>query len=288
MTFAMSTKAMGITGALLLVLGVVSMALIALARRESPVRIAWARYEAALEREARFLVLPQSGKKLAQQHVLAVIAAFILPFILNTPEFLVFVPVAIFAPYFVLESRHRERVMMIEEQLAPWLRNLSGTLKSTPALGDAIGSSASHVRAPLAEELDRMLKEYALGTPLDKALINLSERISSATVSSALATILIGRQTGGDMSTILESSASTLEEMARLEGVVRTKTAEGKSQAMVLGAMPFVVIAGLYMVDPDWLTPLFTSVMGKMIIFGAFLLWAGAIALALRILQVDI
>ena len=79
-----------------------------------------------------------------------------------------------------------------------------------------------------------------------------------------------------------------LREMARLEGVVRTKTAEGKTQAYVLGVIPFVLIGAIHMVDEHWLDPLGSSTLGFAIISVAAVLWITAILLARKILAVDI
>jgi Flp pilus assembly protein TadB len=127
-----------------------------------------------------------------------------------------------------------------------------------------------------------------LGTPLDAAILNMSARLKSRLVSSSLATILVGRQTGGDLPAILEQSAATLREMQRLEGVVRTKTAEGRMQAFVLGAIPFVLLAVLHQMDPTYLVPLFETTTGNVVIIFAVILWFSAIIMARRILTVDI
>jgi tight adherence protein B len=76
--------------------------------------------------------------------------------------------------------------------------------------------------------------------------------------------------------------------MARLEGVVRTKTAEGKTQAYVLGVIPFVLIGAIHMVDEHWLEPLGSTTLGFAIIGTAAVLWVAAILLARRILAVDV
>ena len=115
-----------------------------------------------------------------------------------------------------------------------------------------------------------------------------STRIKSRIISSSLATVLVGRQTGGDLPSILEQSASTLREMARLEGVVRTKTAEGKMQATVLAVIPFVLLFALHQVDNNWLRPLFQTTIGYVVLMAATILWASAILVARRILTVDI
>src|SRR5690606_924 len=176
----------------------------------------------------------------------------------------------------------------IDEQLDPWLLMLSNALKASPSLGEAFANSAKLMRPPMSQELDLALKEMKLGTPLDQAVLNMSVRIGSPSVSSALATILVGRQTGGDLPKILEESSATLREMARLEGVVRTKTAEGKTQAYVLGVIPFVLIGAIHMVDENWLKPLGETSLGFIIIGTAAILWVSAILLARRILAVDI
>ena len=103
-----------------------------------------------------------------------------------------------------------------------------------------------------------------------------------------LATVLVGRQTGGDLPNILETGASTLREMARLEGVIRTKTSEGKMQTMVLAIIPFALLGMIHYMDNTWLRPLVETSLGNTIIVVATTLWFVAIVLARRILSVDI
>ena len=76
--------------------------------------------------------------------------------------------------------------------------------------------------------------------------------------------------------------------MSRLEGVVRTKTAEGKSQAYVLGAIPFVLLGAIHLVDENWLRPLTQTFAGYVVIVIATLLWVAAIFSARKILAVDV
>lgn len=288
MSGALGVDWLGLAGIVLLVLGLVVGGLVVLLDKNSAVRRAWARYEAALEKECRFLLYKTTGARIARTQLavcvgLAVGAAFLEDAVLALP-----IPFVALFPLQILKSRHDNRVVMIEQQLDSWLLILANALKATPSIGEAMASSAKIVRAPIQEELDLCLKELALGTPLDQAVMNMSTRINSRPVSGALATILVGRQTGGDLTRILEESAATLREMARLEGVVRTKTAEGRSQAYVLGGIPFVLIGAIYMVDPNWLKPLTETTMGYAVIGVSMALWLTAIILARRILAVDV
>lgn len=288
MSATTTTYVLGYAGALLLAIGVTVGVGVMILNPSSELRRAWGRYEALLDAECRFLLYQRTGASIARMQLGGAALVPVLAFFLDDPILLFLIPPIALAPYFILKQRSVERVRRIEDQLDPWLLMLANALKASPSLGESIGNSAKLMRPPMAEELDLALKEMKLGTPLDQAVLNMSTRIGSQSVSSALATILVGRQTGGDLPKILEESAATLREMARLEGVVRTKTAEGKSQAYVLGVIPFVLIGAIHMVDEHWLEPLGRTTLGFAIIGAAAILWLAAIFLARRILAVDI
>jgi len=283
-----TTYLLGYGGAVLFVIGAVVALLLMLTNPSSALRENYARYCTAIEKECRFLLIRRTGTEIAKYQMGGMFGAVVLGFLLDDWILLFLIPPIALAPFVILQQRSKERVRRIEEQLDSWLMMLSNALKASPSLGDAISNSGKLMRPPMSEELDLALKEMTLGTPLDQAILNMSTRVGSISVSSALATILVGRTTGGDLPKIMEESANTLREMARLEGVVRTKTAEGKTQAYVLGAIPFLLIGAIHMVDEHWLEPLGSTSLGFMIIAGSALLWLSAIFLARRILAVDV
>lgn len=288
MTASTLTLAMGYGGLVLLVIGATVAISMLVVNPEGDIRRRYASYVSALEVQCRFLLTQQSGQGIARAQLIACAVVPVFAFVMDDFIYLLLIPPIALAPYYVLKGRTAERIVRVEAQLDSWLLLLSNALKASPSLGEAVGSSAKLMRPPMSEELDLALKEMKLGTPLDQAILNMSARIGSQSVSSALATILVGRQTGGDLPMILEESASTLREMARLEGVVRSKTAEGKAQAYVLGGIPFVLIGAIHMVDEHWLEPLGSSSMGYLIIGVAAVLWVSAILLARKILAVDV
>ena len=91
-----------------------------------------------------------------------------------------------------------------------------------------------------------------VGATLDQALLNIAARVGSKQLDNALSAVLIGRQVGGNLPKVLETTAAAIREMARLEGVVRTKTAEGKAQLWVLGALPMVLMLALNTMQPGY------------------------------------
>jgi tight adherence protein B len=256
--------------------------------KEGPAYKFFMAYADDLERLVRLQYMPTTGLKIAQKQAAVMVGSVVLSLLLSEPLLLLVTVAAAILPKIVLEDKLEKRRRSIDDMLDSFLVALANALKVSPSLGDALRSTAILIRGAIKEDVEYALKEYNLGTPLDQALMNMATRIESRTFSSAMATLLIGRQTGGDLPKILERSASTLREMARLEGVVRTKTAEGKSQAWVLGAMPFVMVIVLQSMDPNWLKPMWTSFIGYVLMFGAGILWILAIIAARRILNVDI
>lgn len=291
MTFldvTMTTEVMGWSGLFLAVGGVVAAVFFIVTDPTSWPRVRFAEYEDLLEKEVRFQLWKTSGQSIARSQLLAILAIPAASFLINDPIWLLIELPLIVGPYFYMQSQHDERIRKLEELLDSWLLMLANALKASPSLGEAIANSAKLIRPPFSEEIDLVLKEMKLGTPLDQAVLNMSRRVNSRIISSSLATVLVGRQTGGDLPNILETSASTLREMARLEGVVRTKTAEGKMQVVVLAVIPFALLGMIHYMDNTWLRPLVETSLGYIIITVATVLWFVAIVLARRILSVDI
>jgi tight adherence protein B len=118
--------------------------------------------------------------------------------------------------------------------------------------------------------------------------MNMGARVRSMPLDATLSSILIGRQVGGNLTEILETTAGTLREMGRLQGVLRAKTAEGKGQLMVLAVFPAVILVAFDLMSPGYFDPLTSSTVGYVVIALATGLWIAAVLAARKILAVDI
>jgi tight adherence protein B len=282
------TVASLLTGAAILVIAIAAGVYGQAHDPSSPTRLALARYVARLDRDLAFLRAPIDGTRVAtiQGEILAVLVMWAVAGWTLTPVYLL--PIALGVPLAVLRKRRDRRVLAIEEQLDTWMVGLSNALRATPALQTAIDYSARLVGGPLAEELDLVVKERELGTPLDAAMKNMADRVGSRTVRGVLAMTIIGRATGGRLPDILEVAAGQLREMARIEGVIRTKTAEGRGQVWVLAMMPFGMLATIHSVDEHFFDPLGHGLVGTILIGVALVLWGAAILAAKKILELDV
>ncbi len=255
---------------------------------EGPGHALWRVYTDHLRACFSLLFIDHRPELVAAVHMAACLAVILAAAAMSSLSLLLLVPVGAALPSFHLERMKNHRRAALAEQLAPWLTILSNNLKSAPNISEAFESSIGLVESPLREEIELLVKEVKMGEHLDRAMHRSAERLQSPLYSSVMTTLLVARQSGGNLPKILGESSNTLREMDRLEGVVRTKTAEGKSQTFVLALLPFVVVAALHRVDPSMLPGLVASHGGKIILFISIALWAAAIALARRIVKVDI
>ena len=252
-----------------------------------PLRTSVNRYTEHLDAQFRFLRSTTTGMQVLGWQAFGFVVVGLLGYLV-APIFYILLAAVVVGPFLQIRQLREKRVIRLEQQLDGWLLILANALKAVPSIGDALASSQALMHVPISQELDVVLKEYKLGTPLDVALHNMGERIKSRVITTALTMLQVARRTGGDLPATLETSAASLRELARLEGVVRTKTADGRNQAFVVGALPAVIIVLLYFVQPDLLMPLFQTLKGNVLLGIAIALWVGAIASALKILKVDI
>jgi tight adherence protein B len=246
------------------------------------------RYSARLDRHLSFLLISYRGSRLARAQIATCAVSLAMFALTRSPVFALFGVIAASAPPFLLWKRHQQRVATLERQLDTWLLMLANALKATSSVGEAVASTVALVPKPFGEEVDLLVKELRLGVPLDRAIHSLSRRIHSTPVSGALTTIVVARQTGGDLSRTLERTAAALREAARLEGVFRTKTAEGRGQVLVLAAAPLVLCVIIAWLDRAWFDPMLTQVVGRVILGSCVAVWAFAALWAHHIAGADL
>ncbi len=196
--------------------------------------------------------------------------------------------VGFMAPRFWLKSQWRNRVRHIDEQVEEAMVYMANAFKANPSLPEAIADVTTAMPRPISQELQVLLREYKLGTPLDQCLIRLQRRMPSRNLELAISALLVGRTVGGNIPKILEDIASTIRESYRLERVIDTQTAQGKMQAWVMGAMPAVVIGVFYLMDPELITPLFHTLIGYMVLAIAVVLNIIGVVFILKIVNIQV
>ncbi len=249
----------------------------------------WARYVSFLESQLRLMFITTSGHLIAtlQLGALGLLLVIILTARAGDVWLFAILPIA-FGPAMWIDRRRKKRVVQIERQLNGFALGLANALKATPSLGDAFRTLSDLTAQPLQEEILYAVKAMRFGASLEQALILMASRIGSPNVDMVISSLLIGRNVGGDLPTILERTATSMREMTRLEDLVRSKTAEGRAQLWVLALFPLGLMLGLSSLMHGYFNVMTSSFIGYLLSGIAAAMWMGSILLARKIMAVNV
>jgi tight adherence protein B len=118
------------------------------------------------------------------------------------------------------------------------------------------------VEDPTSTEFQRALTEARLGLPLEDSLGDMAERIDSDDFRWVVVAMNIQRQVGGNLAELLETVAATLRGREQVRRQISALSAEGRLSAVILIALPFVILGFLLVTNPGYLTPLLTNMLG--------------------------
>ena len=248
----------------------------------------WAIHVANLDRQLRSMFIWTPGKHIAYGQAAGIGLVLIAALVIHLPFWWAIVALIALGPSYQIKKMRKKRIAKIDEQLDGFMNGLANALKSIPSISSAFVSVQPVLQAPIRDEVELAIKEMRVGSTLDQALLNMSARVGSRNLDSAFSAILVGRQIGGNLPQILETTANTLREMGRLEGVIRSKTAEGKAQLWVLAFTPFMMIITLNTFSPGYFDALQESIFGYLVAIVAGLFWLGSLLVARKVLAVDI
>ncbi len=265
-------------------------AYLTVARRDSFVQRALRQHIARLNALSARCFAPPTGARTARIQGVLGLSSIALAVMAGVHPLFVLAGLALIwvVPYAQLAQKRRQRLQRIEEATAAFGMALANSLRSSGNIGRAIERTRGVVPQALADELLVLQQEVQLGVSIDEALRSLGDRVGCVTFDLMLSGILIGRQIGGNLPEILETNSGSIREMARIQNVIRSKTAEGKGQLWVLGLAPPVIFVAFDTLQPGYFDPLTEGRAGPMLLALAVLLWLGALIAARKILVVDV
>ena len=192
------------------------------------------------------------------------------------------------APRLYLRHKKKMRLVAFNEQLEDALQSMSSALKAGFSINQALESVAQENRRPISVEFRLLVQEIRLGVPLEKALHNMEERMQSDDLELVSTAIITARQTGGELTVIFERLAGVIRERTRIQGKIRSLTAQGTLQAYIIGAMPFLLMFAMNYVAPDMMSLFFDSMIGLLLIAGVSMLVAFGFFVIKKITTIDI
>ena len=180
--------------------------------------------------------------------------------------------VGAFVPRTYVKMRQVRRIKNIDNQLVDALILISNSLKSGYSFLQGLELVAEEAPKPISDEFARVMKETNLGMDVEDSLEAMTERVPSEDLDLVITAVKIQRQIGGNLSEILDRIIHTIRERIRIKGEISTLTAQGKLQGVILTLLPIGIAIGIYGMAPEFMSPLFTTMLGKMMIGVAFIL----------------
>jgi tight adherence protein B len=187
----------------------------------------------------------------------------------------------------VLKARQNKLSQELNKQLPELCRMVASCIRAGLSLPQSFEMVAKELRAPAGPIFRGITSELRLGTSMETVLERLEERVKSKDISIFVQTINVQRKAGGNISQAMEHLAKTLEDRARINGEIRTQTAETKFVAVALLLMPLFMVLMFNLMFDGFLMPLFT-IPGLLLLIAVIVLMAVGFYLIRKVTNVKV
>lgn len=196
--------------------------------------------------------------------------------------------VGIMMGFALLGLRIRRRRKKFTNQLGDMLTMVANALRAGFSFMQAFELISREMDAPMGREVQLVVNEVNLGNTLESALDNMQRRVASPDFELVVTAVLIQRQVGGDLASILDTISETIAERVRMRREVMTLTAQGRASALVVSCIPIGLAAAVSILNPNYLKPLIETELGRMFIVAAVILQLIGFIVIHRIVDIEI
>ena len=177
-------------------------------------------------------------------------------------------------PRMLLSRMIKRRQRKFVDNLANAIDIMVRGVRSGLPVNESLKVIANELPDPVRTEFRRLVDTMSVGVPLEDALARMYDRMPTPEVNFVRTVLVIQKQTGGNLAEALSNLSDILRARKKLKGKIQALSSEARASAMIIGALPFVVGAMVFLVAPDYLGTLFTDPRGPLLIGGG-LFWMG-------------
>ncbi|NMM78667.1 pilus assembly protein TadB [Rhodococcus sp. SRB_17] len=192
------------------------------------------------------------------------------------------------APLLYVSYQRTRRLDKFEKQLPDALDLITRALRSGHALSSALQMVGDEMAEPVAGEFRVVHDEVNFGVSLQQALTNLSVRVPLTDLRYFIVSVLIQRDSGGNLTEVLGNLSRLIRERLKLLSKVRILSSEGRLSAWILGIMPFALAGLMYLLNPAFMAPLWTDPIGISIIKYMLILMAFGALMLRKIIKIHV
>lgn len=191
-------------------------------------------------------------------------------------------------PKGVIAVMRKRRLRRFNMQLVDSLVTMSNALRAGFSIQQAFELVVREGQNPIAQEFGTFIRQTRVGMRLEEAMEAMQSRIGSDDLALMIAAIETARQTGGNLTEVFDKIAHTIRERMRIELRIRTLTAQGRLQGIVVGAMPLLLGAAMFFLDPVMMTTFFRSAAGVAVLVVVGILEILGVLVIRKIINIDV
>ena len=191
-------------------------------------------------------------------------------------------------PRIIVDFLVEKRIKAYTSQMVDALQLLANGIRAGLSVPQSLGMIVEEMPAPISQEFNIVLQQNRIGVPLEECFENLAKRVPTEDNDMFVSSVNILRETGGNLAETFDTIVDVIRERVRLQQKIDTFTASGMFQGMVIGAMPYALGFIYYLQDPSSMTPLFTTVIGFVMLFIAVLFDLAGIYVIMKIVKIKI
>ena len=199
------------------------------------------------------------------------LVSFMMPVLFGIPvwaAFLLAICLGMGFPRFVLRHLREKRRRLFVDGFAEAVDIIVRGIQSGLPLGECISIIGREAPEPISGEFQMMIESTRLGLNLPQSLERATARMPVPEFKFFSIVLSIQQETGGNLAETLNNLAEILRGRKQMKDKIKAMSAEARTTAGIIGCLPFMMGTILFLVAPDYITTLFTSPLGQLMIAG--------------------
>ena len=191
-------------------------------------------------------------------------------------------------PSWILGFRKKRRLAKIMDEFPNAVDVIIRGVKAGLPLGDCLRVIATESAEPLRSEFRRVVEAQAMGLSVGEAVERMAERVPITETNFLAIVIGIQQKAGGNLTEALGNLSRVIRERKKMKAKIKAVSSEAKASAGIIGCLPFVVGTLVWVVSPDYISLLWTTPTGRIMMCGAALWMSLGIFIMKKMINFDI
>jgi tight adherence protein B len=180
--------------------------------------------------------------------------------------------VGIAIPNFIIKIRIAQRKAKFAEQLLDTINLISSSLKGGLSLLQALEVVVEELPPPVSQEFGLLVRENRMGIAFEETLARLKKRMDIEELGLIVNSILVARETGGDLTKVLSRLSITIRDNRKLKENIKTLTLQGRLQGLIMSFLPILFVIWVLSVNKNHFDIMLKNDLGRMLLIAAVVL----------------